>query len=225
MSSPTTSHSATIGPISHSNGGAINLLARSRSWVSILLLIPAAIVVAGSPSWVARDSALDLTCQAIGWSAFLMGAMLRWWATLYIGGRKTTELVTGGAYSFCRNPLYLGTFLMQIAVVFYLESVTLGIATLLVAAYYIGVTVTAEERRLAGIYGTKFQDYVARVPRLIPSFRSVESPASRSRRCKRRQRATSRFPASRFRDRTRPRSASERFPGRADCGRTNRRHR
>jgi len=178
MSSPTTSNSATIAPISFSNSGAINILARSRSWVSILLLVPAGIVVAGSPSWVARDSVLDLTCHAIAWCAFLAGAMLRWWATLYIGGRKTTELVTGGAYSFCRNPLYLGTFLMQIAVVFFLESVTLGIATLLVAAYYIGVTVTAEERRLAGIYGTKFQEYVARVPRLIPNFRSMESPAS-----------------------------------------------
>lgn len=178
MSSSTTSDTPSVARFNYPTSGAINILARSRSWVSILLLVPAGVIAAGSPTWVPRDSALDLACQTIGWTAFLAGAILRWWATLYIGGRKTTELVTGGAYSFCRNPLYLGTFLMQIAVVFLLESVTLGVATLLVAAYYIGVTVTAEERRLAGIYGTKFQDYVARVPRLIPSFRSLESPAS-----------------------------------------------
>jgi len=183
MSSPTTSpaaHSpaANAPRFSYPTSGTINILARSRSWVSIMFLLPAGIIAAGSPSWVARDSALDLACQTIGWTAFLAGAVLRWWATLYIGGRKTTELVTGGAYSFCRNPLYLGTFLMQLAVVFLIESLTLGVATLIVATYYIGVTVTAEERRLAGIYGAKFQEYVARVPRLIPSFRSLESPAA-----------------------------------------------
>jgi hypothetical protein len=64
---------------------------------------------------------------------------------------------------------------MQVAVVFLIESLTLGIASLLVAAYYLGVTVAAEERRLAGIYGEKFQDYVARVPRFIPNFRTLQS--------------------------------------------------
>lgn len=163
--------------ISSLNHRIIAALARSRSWVSILLLVPAGVIAAGSTPWIARDSALDLACQTLGWTAFLAGAVLRWWATLYIGGRKTTELVTTGAYSFCRNPLYLGTFLMQLAVCLLIESLTLGVATVLVAAYYIGVTVTAEERRLAGIYGPKFQEYLARVPRLIPSFRSLESPS------------------------------------------------
>lgn len=174
MSLPGTSHAAAV-PAVNQERGIIVALARSRAWVSILLLVPAGIVAAGSTPWIARDSALDLVCQTIGWTAFLAGAILRWWATLYIGGRKTTDLATTGAYSFCRNPLYLGSFLMQVAVVFLLESLTLGIATLLVAAYYLGVTVAAEERRLAGIYGAKFQDYVARVPRLIPSFRTLQS--------------------------------------------------
>lgn len=174
MSSPGTSHATVIQTVSNQRG-IVSALARSRSWVSILLLIPAGVVAAGSTPWIEHDSALDLVCQMIGWTAFLAGGILRWWATLYIGGRKTTDLVTSGAYSFCRNPLYLGSFLMQIAVVFLIESLTLGVATLLVAAYYLGVTVTAEERRLAGIYGAKFQDYVARVPRLIPSFRTLQS--------------------------------------------------
>lgn len=176
MSTTTTPAPAPAAP--YAPGRFLNGLARSRAWVSILLLVPAGIIAVGSPSWIAGDSLAHQLCQTLGWTAFIAGAVLRWWATLYIGGRKTTELVTGGAYSFCRNPLYLGTFLMQIAVVCFLESATLAAATLLVSAYYLGVTVAAEERRLSGIYGAKFDDYVRRVPRMIPSFSTVESPAS-----------------------------------------------
>lgn len=150
-------------------------LARSRAWISISLLIPAGILAAGSPSWIEADSPFDLACQSLGWLAFVAGAVIRWWATLHIGGRKTQELVTEGPYSLCRNPLYLGTFLMLAAVILFIESLTLAGAVSLVAIYYLGVTVTVEERRLEGIYGQQFRDYVTRVPRFLP-FGKLSSP-------------------------------------------------
>jgi len=36
-----------------------------------------------------------------------VGALGRLWCSLYIGGRKTHELVSAGPYGWCRNPLYL----------------------------------------------------------------------------------------------------------------------
>ena len=36
-----------------------------------------------------------------------LGIVGRLWSTLYIGGRKSAEVVTGGPYSMTRNPLYV----------------------------------------------------------------------------------------------------------------------
>lgn len=170
---PTSSPTATL-PTSPS----IEWLARSRAWVSIGLLVPAGAIAVGSLPRIEPDSGWDLVLDVCGWTAFIAGALFRWWATLYIGGRKTSELVTTGAYSVCRNPLYVGTFLMLTSVVCFMQSLTFAAATLLVALYYLGVTVTVEERRLARIYGAKFADYVARTPRYLPNPACHESPAT-----------------------------------------------
>ncbi len=36
---------------------------------------------------------------------FLAGAAFRFWATLYLGGRKDAVVVDTGPYSLCRHPL------------------------------------------------------------------------------------------------------------------------
>lgn len=60
--------------------------------------------------------------ELAGWLLFLAGAFYRWWATLYIGGRKSKSLVCDGPYSTCRHALYFGTFLMVLAIAVFAES-------------------------------------------------------------------------------------------------------
>src|SRR6478672_7302591 len=49
-----------------------------------------------------------------------LGASLRFWASGYL--RKDTRPAVGGPYSFFRNPLYLGTYLMAVGTVWATEN-------------------------------------------------------------------------------------------------------
>ena len=87
---------------------------RNRSRVTGLVVLTAWAYVALTRPWIPQGSALDWIVDAAAWLAFLGGATLRLWATLWIAGRKKNKLVDDGPYRACRNPLYLGTFAMGI---------------------------------------------------------------------------------------------------------------
>jgi protein-S-isoprenylcysteine O-methyltransferase Ste14 len=153
-----------------------NWLVRSRAWMGILLLIPFGFIAIFSPPHALEGSWGDLGLDAPGWMLFVIGAALRWWATLYIGGRKFNSIVTEGPYSICRNPLYLGTFLMLLGFSFYMESLTFAAGCVLAAIFYLYVTVSAEETRLREQFGQPFVEYCQTVPRFWPRFRLYHSP-------------------------------------------------
>jgi hypothetical protein len=53
--------------------------------------------VAFSRPWFDQGSAIDWLIDGAAWSAFLGGALLRLWATLWIAGRKKQTLVARAA--------------------------------------------------------------------------------------------------------------------------------
>lgn len=151
-------------------------LTRSRAWLSILLLTPAGLAAVFSAPHLAIDSWGDLACEVAGFSLFIFGATFRWWATLYIGGRKSHQIVCHGPYSICRNPLYFGTWLMTAAIAFLVQSFVFGVALLVVSAFYLAITIPNEERFLAREYPREYREYSFRVPRFFPLFRLYQSP-------------------------------------------------
>lgn len=151
-------------------------LARARAWLSILILAPLAAAAIFTRPYLPFEGLPEFGVEMVAWLLFFAGAALRWWATLYIGGRKDLELVTQGPYSICRNPLYLGTFLMTLSVGVFLQSASLIAGILVVGAGYLLITVPVEERRLAEIYGTAFEEYRRRVPCFVPKFSLFVSP-------------------------------------------------
>lgn len=153
-------------------------ISRSRAWISILLLAPVAVMVAFSAERVRAQSWGALGFELLGWLLFLSGATYRWWATLYIGGRKSKQLVCEGAYSTCRNALYFGTFLMVLAIASFTQSVLFTLAVLAVSAFYLSISVPREERRLLKRHGQAFVEYRERVPAFFPRFRTYHSPDS-----------------------------------------------
>ena len=66
-------------------------IARSRGWISLVLLTPVAIGQAFSPLWCSPNSWGCFWIDCLGWSLFICGGAMRWWATLYIGGRKSVD--------------------------------------------------------------------------------------------------------------------------------------
>ena len=117
----------------------------------------------------------DISFDLVGWIMFILGGAVRWWATLYIGGRKLDTVVADGPYSVCRNPIYVGTFLMAVGIAFFLQSLTFAIGVAFATTVYLWVTVPAEEMLLRTKFSQAFDDYCRRVPRYFPRFRNFHT--------------------------------------------------
>jgi len=99
------------------------------------------------------------------------GAGLGFWARLYIGARKSDEVVSEGPYSLCRHPLYLGSVLLVLSGALFLKSLVFAGAMAVLATMYFTWTVPAEEEYLMARLGEPYREYRRRVNRLWPSFR------------------------------------------------------
>ncbi len=141
---------------------------RWRGPIAAVLVVPCGALAIFSSPLLEPGSWPALGCDIAAWACFLAGALVRFWATLYIGGRKDTELVTAGPYSVCRHPLYLGSLLLGGSIGLFLHSAvsTLGLAA--AAAAYLVVTIPFEERALADRFGDSYVEYCRRTPRVWP---------------------------------------------------------
>lgn len=138
------------------------------------LLFPIAIVLLVLPS--PRLSSQPAVMGVIGLSIALIGQVIRS-ATIglvYIirGGKDhrvyAEDLVTQGVYAHCRNPMYFGNAFLLAGLAFASNSwVFVLVGVPLVVLMHVGM-VAAEEHFLRTKFGAQFDDYCARVPRLVP---------------------------------------------------------
>lgn len=96
---------------------------------------------------------------------------------LYSAGmiHKDKELSRTGPYAMCRNPLYLGTILIQIGFGLLSGSWALALATLVWFIFIYTWVILLEEKWLTKLFGTEYQDYLKTTPRLLPTFRSLSA--------------------------------------------------
>ena len=105
------------------------------------------------------------------------GVWLRAYAAGYV--RKNAELTRTGPYAYTRNPLYLGSMLIAFGFATAAASWDILIAlALLFAAIYIP-TIQSEEGYLREHFAD-FDEYAARVPRLLPRLTPAAFPAHRN---------------------------------------------
>ena len=141
---------------------------RRRVPLTAVVLLSTWVGVLMSASWLTADSAGAVFADYFGWLMFGAAVTLRLWATTNIGGRKSQQLVNYGPYAFCRNPLYVGTFLMMLSEACFLKSLTFALATLVLFVFYHVGVVPAEEQLLRARFGAVYQDYCDAVPRWCP---------------------------------------------------------
>lgn len=151
-------------------------IVRRREWLAALVMAPFAFASVLSPAIIPEKSLLEAALEFMGWLCFWSGALMRWWATLYIGGKKNRRLLVHGPYSICRNPLYVGSFLLAMSIAFFLHSVIFGIGVVLAAPIYFLITVPWEESQLARRFEKEFASYRERVPRVVPNVGLFKSP-------------------------------------------------
>ncbi|MCT7378521.1 methyltransferase family protein [Chelativorans salis] len=109
--------------------------------------------------------------EAYGLALILVGIGGRLWSTLYIGGRKSAEVVSTGPYSVVRNPLYFFSTLAAAGVGAQTGSfaITALAAAFCMIAFY--VVALREERHLKAVLGEPYRAYLERVPRFFPDPR------------------------------------------------------
>jgi protein-S-isoprenylcysteine O-methyltransferase Ste14 len=102
----------------------------------------------------------------------------RAWCSLYIGGRKTAEIVDRGPYSLTRNPLYVFSFIGALGMGLETGSLVLTALFVVVAVGVFYATVKREEAWLAAAFGATYAAYRLRTPRFWPrlsAWRDVET--------------------------------------------------
>jgi protein-S-isoprenylcysteine O-methyltransferase Ste14 len=81
---------------------------------------------------------------------------------------RTSSLVTGGPYKYCRHPMVFGAFTYFLSVVIYLNSISGLIALILLIAAAIFYLKEFEEKRLMRDFGKDYAVYSKKVPMIIP---------------------------------------------------------
>ena len=122
------------------------------------------------------ESTTAFIVESIGYVFLLIGLIIRIWCTFYIGGRKTIELITTGPYSICRNPLYIGTFILFIGIGLCFENPLILLLALVIIIPVHMIVIKMEETHLEAIFGEQYRMYKKRVSRFWPHFSNYRSP-------------------------------------------------
>ncbi|WP_045391128.1 isoprenylcysteine carboxylmethyltransferase family protein [Falsirhodobacter sp. alg1] len=122
-------------------------------------------------------NALSMTMmESAGILAIVAAVLGRFWAILYIGGRKNAVVMQDGPYSICRHPLYLFSTIGAVGFGLMLGSLLLTAMIGTVAFVILSLTAQREEDYLRRTFGRQYDDYAARVPRMLPAPRRFSTP-------------------------------------------------
>ncbi|RZT94727.1 protein-S-isoprenylcysteine O-methyltransferase Ste14 [Advenella incenata] len=155
-------------------------LGRVQRLRRVLLVCAALVIVAMSlfteSAW--RDVTLmhDLI-QAGGLVLILCGALGRIWSSLYLNGRKNTELMTHGPYSVTRNPLYMFSIMGVTGMGLLSGSLLTGLVSGGLIYLVFNWVIAQEEDTLQMIFGVPYSQYKKHVPRLGITLRHWNNPA------------------------------------------------
>ena len=147
-----------------------------RRRVLLALLIGAfcaLLIFGGSP----HDELTHERIEAHGIALILIGIGGRLWSILYIGGRKSAEVVATGPYSVMRNPLYFFSTVAAVGIGTQTGSAIVAVASAVLCAAAFHIVTLREERHLMTVLGAPYKDYVARVPRFFPNPRLYRDQA------------------------------------------------
>jgi protein-S-isoprenylcysteine O-methyltransferase Ste14 len=143
-------------------------------------------IVVGIPSAVAMVATLqalaepaDAAIRLVGIALLLASGLFEVWGIRSMGRqmasaaevRPDTVLVTGGAFGVVRHPLYLSVLLLWAGGALSLLSWAMAVAWLLLVPAFVA-RARVEERLLSRHFGEAYSAYAARVPMLLPGFRS-----------------------------------------------------
>jgi len=99
------------------------------------------------------------------------GEAIRVWSAGYL--TKLSGLVTAGPFALCRNPLYIGSFLISVGYFIMCHRIDVWILGTTLFWLFHGGAVIYEERLLREKFGEEYTQYCKTVPRFIPHIRDL----------------------------------------------------
>jgi protein-S-isoprenylcysteine O-methyltransferase Ste14 len=135
--------------------------------VTFVLLLP--LILFSRPIWDRAHWVFEIL-EVAGIALLIAGVLGRFWAILYIGGRKNSMVMQDGPYSVCRHPLYLCSTMAVAGFGLMLGSLVLTVVFTALTFTILSQTAANEEKRLRELFGTAYETYAARVPRIWPDF-------------------------------------------------------
>ncbi len=161
------------------------ILFRYRSYLPLIILLPFWWELGSFHYLLDSEEVEDfwlLGCLAVS----VLGLMVRVTTVGYVpagtSGRNTVvqkadSLNQTGWYSVCRNPLYLGNFLIGFGFALALHAPSLLLAYLSVFWLYYERIVAAEESFLAQKFGRQYTAWVSATPIFLPAFHLWRKPS------------------------------------------------
>jgi protein-S-isoprenylcysteine O-methyltransferase Ste14 len=142
-----------------------------RKLVLLIAVLVGAVIFALTDSTYRANSLAHHTIRWFGLGLIIVCILGRTWSSLYVGGRKTVELVTDGPYSITRNPLYFFSILGTAGIGAQGGSVALALVGAAVGFCVFRIVTKQEEGRLLERHGQVYVEYLKRVPRFLPNPR------------------------------------------------------
>jgi protein-S-isoprenylcysteine O-methyltransferase Ste14 len=150
---------------------AAHRIAWSRAALAVVLLL----VLFGGPPTFVSGWAAELS-EMLGYALLVAATLWRIWCALFIAGAKNQALAQAGPYSVVRNPLYLGNVLGLVGFGFAVEQPYVALLFAGGFALLYPAVVRAEEARLQVLFGDRFREYCAAVPRWVPDWSLYREP-------------------------------------------------
>ena len=145
--------------------------------ISILLLIVLSVKDNDFRAYTLELTTIEsLQMSILGFILVVFGSFGRIWASLYIEGNKTKNLITNGPFSMVRNPLYFFSLIMLLGFSLALKASYLPLALITIFIVFHIPTIANEEIKLRNNHGEKFENYMKSTPRLIPNIFKYKKP-------------------------------------------------
>jgi protein-S-isoprenylcysteine O-methyltransferase Ste14 len=125
---------------------------------------------------IAEGTWLNDFLKLAGFICLTACAIGRIYSTAFIGGVKNEKLMTVGAYSMCRNPLYFYSLVGAAGIGLMSGQI---ISLIIVFGGFLFIydgLIKREEEFLTEKFGQDFTDFKARVPRLLPDPKKYNCP-------------------------------------------------
>jgi protein-S-isoprenylcysteine O-methyltransferase Ste14 len=134
--------------------------------------VPLGFVFAGVFLWLAQPTWKTMLLSLL---LVVPGVWLRAYAAGYV--RKNAELTRTGPYAYTRNPLYVGSIMIAFGFAVAAASWIILVALAVLFAEIYLPTIRSEELYLREHFAG-FEEYAAKVPRLLPRLTAAEFPAN-----------------------------------------------